>query len=134
MRGLLFFVFALFVCNAIAESRPALGGVSAVRIANYNSPSMVVKDTGSIVRELNQLRRSKDWRRGEAKISCYSTIVFLRGENKRVAEFRVTPAAIVERPVEKGQGSYSIEVTPGDLPELMRQLGEAQPAKDCPTN
>ena len=133
MRIVLLVVFTLFAQYALAQ-RPALGGVSSVRIANYNSPSVQVKDAGSIVRELNQLRRSKDWRRGEAKISCYSTVVFLRGENKRVAEFRVTPAAVVERPVDKGQGSYSIDVTQADLPELMRHLGEIQPAKDCPAN
>ena len=129
MRALLLLSLAVFVHGAIAEPRPALGGVSAVRIANYGSPSVVIKDAAPIVRELNQLRR-KNWRRGEIKLSCYSTIVFLRGE-KRVGEFRVTPAAVVERPVEKGQGSHSIETGPDDLAELHRRLAEILPPKDC---
>ena len=119
--------------TASAEPRPPHGGVSAVRIANYNSPSVLVKDAGAIVRELNQLRRAKDWRRGEAPVSCYSTIILLRGE-KRIGEYRMTPAAVVERPVAKGQGSYSVEITQGDLPELARRLAEILPAKNCPAN
>ena len=133
MRTVVFLASTLVVNSVLADSRPAHGGVSAIRIANYNSPSVVLKDAGPIVRELNQLRRSKDWRRGEAKISCYSTIVLLRGE-KRVGEYRVTPGAIVERPVDKGQGSWSLEILPGDLAELMQRLDEIQPAKDCPAN
>lgn len=133
MRTVLLLVLGVFVSTATAESRPPHGGVSAIRIANYNSPSVLLRDAGPIVRELNQLRRSKDWHRGEAKISCYSTIVLLRGE-KRVGEYRVTPAAVVERPVEKGQGSWSLEIAEGDLPELRQRLGEIQPAKDCPPN
>ena len=118
---------------ALAEPRPAHGGVSAIRIANYNSPSVLVKDVGAILRELNQLRRAKDWRHGDAPVSCYSTIVLLRGE-KRIGEYRVTPAAVVERPVAKGQGIYNLEISPGDLPELTRRLAEILPAKDCPAN
>jgi len=133
MRILVLILFNLMVFSVLADSRPPHGGVSAVRIANYNSPSIVLKDTGPIVRELNQLRRGKDWHRGEAKISCYSTIVLLRGE-KRVGEYRVTPTAVVERPVDRGQGSWSVEVVPGDLPELMQRLDEIQPAKDCPAD
>lgn len=133
MRTFMLLLLAMLVGSALAEPRPAIHGVSSIRAGNYNSPSVVVKDPAAIVREMNQLRR-KSWRRGEAKISCYSTVVFLKGE-KRVAEFRVTPAAIVERPVERGQqGSYTLDLGEGDIPELSRTLAEAQPAKDCPAN
>ncbi len=130
MRTFLLLLLALLVQGAMAEPRPRVGGVSSIRVANYNSPSIVVKDTSAIVHEMNELRRKASWRRGEAKLSCYSTVVFLKGE-KRVAEFRVTPAAIVERPVEKAQGSYTLEIAESDIPELSRRLAEALPAKDC---
>ena len=83
----------------------------------------------SIVDELIRLRQ-KAWTRGDSKLKCYSTVVLLKG-GKRSAEFRVTPDRVVERPVEKGQGSYSLAVDLADLPTLGELLAEIAPAKDC---
>jgi hypothetical protein len=59
-------------CATAADQRPALRGVSAIRIANYGSPSVLLEGrdkVGSIVVELNALR-SKAWRGGDTKLSC----------------------------------------------------------------
>jgi hypothetical protein len=114
------------------DARPALKGVSSVRIANYNSPSVLLEkraDVNAIVSELGQLRR-KPWQRGDAKILCYSTIVLMAGK-KRVGEYRLTPQLIVERPVDKGQVVQNLAIDPSDLPQLNQLLSEIQPAKDC---
>jgi len=129
LTGLAAFVVA---AGAQAEGRPRLAGASAVRIANYNSPSVLLEkrdDVRSIVEDLNQLRK-RGWSRSEAKLSCYSTIVLTSGK-KRVAEFRVGADAIVERPVEKGAGTYSLALEASDLAALRRHLSEIAPAKDC---
>lgn len=131
-HGLLVLCLFVFSAAALAEPRPRLGGVGAVRIANYNSPSVLLEardQVRAIVEELNQLRR-KDWRRGEATLSCYSTIVLTSGK-KRLGEFRVTADAVVERPVAKGQGSWNVAISPADLPTLSKHLAEILPAKDC---
>ena len=117
---------------AQADGRPRLPGASAVRIANYNSPSVLLEkrdDVRSIVDDLNQLRK-RDWSRSEAKVSCYSTIVLTSGK-KRIGEFRVGADAIIERPVEKGASVYSLPLEAADLPALRRHLAEILPAKDC---
>jgi hypothetical protein len=122
----------LFSLGAYAEPRPRLSGASAVRIANYNSPSVVVvkrDQVREILDDLNQLRK-KNWSRGEARVSCYSTVVLTSGK-KRVGEFRVAADAIVERPVEKGAVGYSLPLEAEDLPALRRHLAEIAPAKDC---
>jgi hypothetical protein len=114
------------------EARPALKGVSSIRIANYNQPSTVItsrEQLNAIVGELNQLRR-KAWGRGDAKIACYATLVLLQG-TKRVGEFRVRTDLLVERPVEKAQGTYNLEVSEADAPAIARLLSEIPPAKDC---
>lgn len=131
-HGLLMLCLCVVSVAALAEPRPRLGGVGAVRIANYNAPSVLLERRDlvrAIVEELNQLRR-KDWQRGEAKISCYSTVVLTLGK-KRVGEFRVTPSAVVERPVDKGQGSWNLAISPADIPTLSKHLSEILPAKDC---
>ena len=120
---------------AVAEPRPALTGVTSFRIANYGAPSTVVtsrEQVSAVVGELNQVRK-KDWQRGEAKLSCYSTLVLLRGEKKVVGEFRIRPDGMVERPVEKGQSSYSLLIGPDDLPRISKLLQEIAPMnhKDC---
>jgi hypothetical protein len=118
--------------NAAAEPRPRLSGASAVRIANYNAPSVLLEkrdDVRSIMEDLNHLRK-REWSRSEAKVTCYSTIVLTSGK-KRVGEFRVGADAIVERPVEKGAASWSLALEGGDLPALRRHLAEILPAKDC---
>jgi hypothetical protein len=117
---------------ALAEPRPRLGGVSAVRIANYNSPSVLLEgrdQVRALVDELNQLRR-RSWTRGDARIACYSTVVLMSGK-KRAGEFRVTPELVVERPVDKGQAAHHLAISPGDIAELGRRLAEILPAKDC---
>lgn len=129
LAGMAAFVIATGV---LAEGRPRLSGASAVRIANYNSPSVLLEkreDVRSIVDDLNQLRR-RDWSRSEAKVSCYSTIVLTSGK-RRVGEFRLGADAIVERPVEKGASVYSLPIEASDLPALRRHLAEILPAKDC---
>ncbi len=119
-----------FSVSAGAEPRPALKGVSSIRIANYGAPSVLLESREQmrpLLDELNEVRR-KDWRRGEIPVSCYSTVVLMSGK-KRVGEFRVTAASIVERPVEKGQSSYSIALGPGEISHLAGRLAELLPAK-----
>jgi len=122
----------LLAAGAQADGRPRLPGASAVRIANYNSPSVLLEkrdEVRSILDDLNQLRK-RDWSRTEAKVSCYSTVVLTSGK-KRVGEFRVGADAIVERPVDKGAATYSLPLEASDLPALRRHLAEILPAKDC---
>ena len=133
MKLLLLLFF--FSASVAAEPRPQITGVSSVRIANYGAPSTVINDRARIadvVGELNQLRK-KDWQRGEAKLSCYSTLILLRGEKKVVGEFRIRPDGMIERPVEKGQSSYSLLITRDDLPKISKLLEGIAPMnhKDC---
>lgn len=114
------------------EARSALRGVSSIRVANYNQPSTIInarEQLNAIVGELNQLRR-RPWKRGDAKIACYATMVLLQG-TKRVGEFRIRTDLVVERPVEKGQGSYNLDVAQADLPAIAGLLAAIPPAKDC---
>lgn len=114
------------------EPRPILKDVSAIRIANYGSPSTVIEDraqVNAIVSELRQLR-SKNWRRADTKLSCYATLVLV-GSKRPVALFRVRPEIVVERPQEKGQSSYSVETVESDLPKVYALLASIPPAKDC---
>ena len=121
----------LFAPGASAEPRPALTGVSSIRIANYGSPSALVgrDELRPVVEEINRTRR-KDWRRGDVKMTCYSTVVLFQG-TKRVGEFRVRPDLVVERPVEKGQTSYNLALDGAELPRLAKVLSGILPAKDC---
>jgi len=130
-HGLLVLALFLVSAAALAEPRPAIRGASSLRVGNYGAPSVVLEGQKmrTIVDELNQLRR-KDWQRGEARVSCYSTLLLTHGK-KRVGEYRVTFQSIVERPVEKGQGSYSLAISEGDITELARLLREIAPPKDC---
>ena len=125
----------LVVQGAIAqapEQRPQLKDVSAVRIANYGTPSTVIKDRqqlNAIVDELRQLR-NRTWRRADTKLTCYATLVLLRGE-RTVSLFRVRPDFVVERPPEKGQSSYSLALGEADLTRISALLTAIPPAKDC---
>jgi len=115
-----------------ADERPLLQGVSAIRVANYGTPSTVINDRGqvnSIVGELRQLR-SKAWRRADAKLSCYATLVLL-SDTRTVSLFRISPEAVVERSPGKGQSSYSIAIEQSDLPRIGPLLARIPPAKDC---
>ncbi len=131
MTKLLPILVFLAVSSSAMAQRQAITGVSSLRIANYGAPSTVIKDRltiSDVVDELNGLRK-KAWQRGETRLSCYSTLVLLRGE-KRIGEFRIRPDGIVERPVEKGQSSQSLALAPGDLPRIARLLTEIGPMKD----
>lgn len=114
------------------EERPQIKDVSTVRIANYNQPSTVIHDRAqlnAIVGELRQLR-GKEWRRAEAKLSCYATLVLQSGA-KTVTLVRVGTEHVVERSPGKGQSTYSVAVGPADLPKIHQLLTEIPPPKDC---
>jgi len=119
--------------GAIAqEERPQIKDVSSVRIANYNTPSTVIQDRAqlrAIVDELRQLR-GKDWRRADTKLSCYATLVLVRG-TKPLTLIRVGAELVVERAPGKGQSTYSIAAGQADLPTIHRLLAEIPPPKDC---
>ena len=74
--------------------------------------------------------RKEHWRKGDTKMRCYAT-VFLLAANRQVAMFRVRPDQIVERPVEKGEPSYSLKLTDGDLPRLTKLLTEIPAGRKC---
>jgi hypothetical protein len=117
---------------AAANDRAPLQGVTAVRAANYGAPSRLVEQrtqVDSIVEELSQLRK-RSWRRADAKMRCYATVVLLDG-TRPVAMFRVRPDLVVEKPVEKGGSSYSLKVADTDLPVLTKLLGEIPIVKKC---
>lgn len=119
-------------CASAADPRPRLTGVSAVRIANYGAPSVLIEGrerVNAIVEELNGLRK-RPWRRADTQLSCYSHVVLLSGK-RTVGSFRVRPEYLVERPVEKGETSHSLEIRPADLPRISSLLAEIPPAKNC---
>jgi hypothetical protein len=131
MRTLVIIAVGLLVVNAeaLAQQRPAIRGVTSVRIANYGAPSMLLQSreqVADVVDELNSLRR-KEWRRGDTALECYSTVFLMAGQ-KRLGEFRVRPDHVVERPVDKGQSAYTLAIDPGGIPRLTRLLSEAKPA------
>ena len=120
------------IATAAADQRPQLKDVSAIRVANYGTPSTVIKDreqVNSIVSELRQLR-NKTWRQADTKLSCYATLVLLSG-TRTVALFRVRPELVVERPQGKGQSSYSLAIGQADMPRINALLAGIPPAKDC---
>jgi hypothetical protein len=115
---------------AQGEARAPLHGVSAVRIANYGAPSVLVEarsQVEAVVHELNAVRL-KAGRRGDTKLNCYSTLVLLKS-GKPLGTYRVRPDYVVERPVEKGESIYSFVVGEADLPRIRKLLSEIPPAK-----
>lgn len=115
-----------------AGERPALRGVSAIRIANYNSPSVLYESrdkVGPVVAELNALRR-RAWEGGDTKLACYATLVVMSGK-KTLGTFRIRPEHIVEREGSRGAPIYSLPLRPGDTPRLSELLAKIPPAKDC---
>jgi len=125
-------LLAAATAASAAGERPALRGVTAIRLANYNSPSVLYQSrdqVGPIVSELNTLRR-RAWRGGDTKLECYSTLVVLAGK-KTLGTFRILPEHMVEREGQRGVPVYSLELQPGDLPIISRLLQEIAPAKDC---
>jgi len=131
MGARLLALLALAACaQAWAESRPVVKMPHAMRIANYAAPSVLVKgeDARAIVRELNELR-NRPWMRGDAKLACYSSVIFMDGPRTTVT-YRFTPERLVERTLEKGQATnFNVEIGDGDLPTLTRHLAEIAPAK-----
>ena len=114
------------------EERPPIKDVSVVRIANYNTPSTVIQDraqVNAIAGEIRQLR-GRDWRRADAKLSCYATLVLLRGD-KTVTLLRIGAEHVVERAPGKGQSTYSLAAGPAELPRIHTLLAGIPPAKDC---
>lgn len=114
------------------DERPQLAGVSAVRVANYGTPSTVLQDreqVSAIVGELRQLR-NKPWRRVDTKLSCYATLVLIGGD-RTVSLFRISPEAIVERAPGKGQSTYSIAIDQADVQRIGPLLTKIPPPKDC---
>ena len=119
-------------CAIAADQRPPLREVSALRIANYGAPSVLLEGReklGPIVAELNALRR-KPWRGGDTKLSCYSTLVLYSGK-QTLGTFRILPEQIVEREGPKGQPIYSLAIEAGEIPRLRKLLAEIAAAKDC---
>jgi len=115
-----------------AGERPALRGVSAIRIANYGSPSVLLEGrdkVSPIVGELNALR-ARAWRGGDTKLACYSTLVVMSGR-KILGTFRIRPEHIVEREGARGTPIFSLALESGDLPRLGKLLADIPPAKDC---
>ena len=123
------FVIGLLVLGAtaaLADPRPPLKPVSAIRLGNYGSPSAMIESREQlrqILGELNALR-GKSWRQGETRLTCYATLVLL-DKNKQVGLYRLTPNFIVE----KGQTSYSLAIAEVDTPVLSRLLKEIQAPK-----
>jgi hypothetical protein len=112
---------------ACAEPRPPLDGVSAVRIANYGAPSVLLqgREVGPLVSDLNAMRK-RSWQRGEPKLPCYSTLVVLKGK-KTVAVYRIGAEAIVE----KSEGTYSLAVPLAEMPRIAKVLTEIPLATRC---
>jgi len=112
------------------ELRPPLKPVSALRLGNYGSPSVLIEardQVRQILAEINALR-TKPWRQGEPQLTCYATLLLLE-KGKQVGLFRIRADFVVERPSGKGQGSYSIAVVEGDMPRLTRLMAEIQAPK-----
>jgi len=124
---------ALLAAGAVAaEPRPALKDVSAVRMNNYGAPSRLFEareQVAAIVDELNALR-AKRWKKGDTKLKCYATVVLMAG-TVRLAMFRVGPQYVVERPLEKGDSSYSLAVTEADRPQIAKLLTEVPAGRQC---
>jgi ArsR family metal-binding transcriptional regulator len=133
IRALLLVVLGVLAQAALcapAEERPALKGVSAVRISNYGAPSVLVRDRDdvrSILEELTDLRK-KTWRRGDTRMRCYATVQLLVKE-KPLTVFRVRPEYVVERTGEKEPSSFTLVVDQTDLPKLRKMLTEIPPGR-----
>jgi hypothetical protein len=126
VSGLVLLALASTLAVAAPNERAVLKGVTAVRAGNYGAPSTWLRqhdEVAPIVEELNELRK-KPWRRGDTKMTCYSTVILLASE-KQVALFRMRPDMIVERPAEKGESSWSLKLADTDLPRLRKVLAEA---------
>lgn len=115
-----------------AGERPALRGVSSIRIANYGAPSVLLEGrerVSPIVGELNALR-ARSWLGGDTRLACYSTLVVMSGK-RILGTFRIRPDHIVEREGARGVPVFSLALEAGDIPRVSKLLSEIAPAKDC---
>jgi hypothetical protein len=118
--------------TAIAQERPSLKDVSAVRISNYGVPSKLFhgkEEVKAVVDELEQLR-TKKWRQADLRMRCYATVQLLHGE-KPLTVFRVRPEYVVERAQDKAVPTFNMQITEGDLPVIRKLLTDVPPSKDC---
>ena len=125
------FGFLVLGASAAAdEQRPPLKSVSALRVGNYGSPSVMIEardQVQQIIGELNALRR-KAWRQGDTRLTCYATLVLLE-KGKPAGLFRIGRDFVVERQSGKGQTSFSLAVAEGDMPRLTKLLAEIKAPK-----
>ena len=117
---------------ASAQDKPALKGISSVRIANYGAPSKLFEskaEVSAVVDELAKLR-AKPWVRREARLTCYASIIVMSGK-QTLTTFRVKPDTIVERVPEKGGQAtyYTLAIGEADLPNITKLLEGVPPAK-----
>jgi hypothetical protein len=132
MRRLLVLALAAWAAGAIAQERPSLKEVSAVRLSNYGVPSKLFHDkeqVKAIVEELEQLR-ARRWRQADLRMRCYATVQLLHGD-KPLTVFRVRPEYVLERAQDKSVPTYSMQITEADLPTIRRLLADVPPSKDC---
>ena len=125
-------VLVFFASAALAQERPPLKEVTAVRVSNYGAPSKLYRgkeEVKAVVEELEQLRARK-WRQADLRMRCYSTVQLLNGE-KLVTAFRLRPEYVVERAQDKAVPTYSLQITETDLPLIRKLVTEVPPSKQC---
>jgi hypothetical protein len=134
-RVLYFFAAALCAAgsaSALAEERPPLNEISAVRLSHYGSPSKLFRDKEDVkamVEELEKLRARK-WRQADLRMRCYATVQLLH-DDKLVTAFRVRPEYVVERAQDRDVPTFNMQITEEDLPVIRKFLTEAPPSKVC---
>ncbi len=113
------------------DPRLPLKGATVLRVANYGSPSarVVGQELKAIMAELNALAK-KPWRKGDTRMTCYSTVTAMEGP-RTVGIFRIKEGYLVDRGLDKGEGSYSLGIAEDDLPILRKMLTEITPPKNC---
>jgi hypothetical protein len=130
-RALVFAALLLPLFPALAQERPSLKEVSAVRLSNYGSPSKLFhgkEEVKAIVEELEQLRGRK-WRQADLRMRCYATVQLLHGD-KLLTVFRVRPEYVLERAHDRSVPTYSMQISETDLPTIRKLLTEVPPSKD----
>ena len=132
MKRALFLILSCAMSAAAAQDKPALKGVSGVRVANYGAPSKLFEskaDVNAVIDELGKLR-SKPWVRREAKITCYGSVIVMSGK-QTLTTFRVKPDTVVERVPEKGGQAtyYTLAIGDADIPLITKLLQDAPPPR-----
>jgi hypothetical protein len=132
MRRLCVLALAAWAAGAVAQERPPLKDITAVRLSNYGVPSRLFEgkeEVKAIVEELDQLR-GKRWRQADLRMRCYATVQLLSGK-KPVTVFRVRPEYVLERAQDKAVPTYNLQIMETDLPTIRKLLTEVPPSKDC---